>query len=170
MEAESLNQIESKLADLGERYQPDLVLVQFCINDLNDPTLHFDAQTRLAMGSIPDAAFPDPARKLSAPDTSSGDGCRGMRLCSLIANALRSGEDSPLDAATRRATFAPVADLRRRVEAEWIARQYGEMSREARRIGAEARARRCGPGLRSHDTPRRLKSPSEQSTAFRARR
>jgi lysophospholipase L1-like esterase len=125
------------LADLGERYQPDLVLVQFCINDLNDPTLHFDAQTRLALGSIPDAAFPDPARKLAAPDTSSRDACRGVRLCSLIADALGPRQDAPLDPAARRATFRPLADLRGRIEAEWIARQYGEMSREARRIGAE---------------------------------
>ena len=28
---------------IGAAYQPDLVLVQFCINDLNDPRLHFDA-------------------------------------------------------------------------------------------------------------------------------
>ncbi len=33
------------LKGFGLGYQPDLVLAQFCINDLNDPTLHFDAQT-----------------------------------------------------------------------------------------------------------------------------
>jgi hypothetical protein len=32
--------------DVGVGYQPDLVMVEFGINDLNDPTLHFDAQTR----------------------------------------------------------------------------------------------------------------------------
>jgi hypothetical protein len=55
------------LADVGASYQPDLVLVQFCINDLNDPTLHFDWQTRIHLATIPDAAFPDPSlRRVAA--------------------------------------------------------------------------------------------------------
>ena len=41
-----LGLLESRVLD----WRPDLVLVQFCINDLNDPTLHFDSQTRLALG------------------------------------------------------------------------------------------------------------------------
>ena len=53
------------LRDLGLAYEPDLVLAQFCINDLNDPTLHFDTQTRLRLGSIPDPPFPDPPLRRS---------------------------------------------------------------------------------------------------------
>ncbi|MEE9608203.1 MAG: GDSL-type esterase/lipase family protein, partial [Myxococcota bacterium] len=39
------------LRDVGVSYEPDLVLVQFAINDLNDPTLHFDAQSRLHLSA-----------------------------------------------------------------------------------------------------------------------
>ena len=48
------------LSDVGVSYEPDLVLVQFCINDLNDPTLHFDASTQLSLPELPEIAFPDP--------------------------------------------------------------------------------------------------------------
>ena len=58
------------LADVGPSYQPDLVLVQFCINDLNDPTLHFNVQARLHMGTIPDAAYPEPSIVIEPESTS----------------------------------------------------------------------------------------------------
>src|SRR5262249_22975644 len=51
-----------QFADLGRAYQPDLVMIQFCINDLNDPTLHFDRRTRLHLGRLPGAAFPNDSR------------------------------------------------------------------------------------------------------------
>ncbi len=48
------------LEDVGADWQPNLVVAQFAINDLGDPTLGFDVQTRLAVGEIPEAAYPDP--------------------------------------------------------------------------------------------------------------
>ena len=43
------------------------MLVQFCINDLNDPTFHFDASTVRALGELPEKAFPDPEARRAAP-------------------------------------------------------------------------------------------------------
>ena len=80
------------LRGVGLDYAPDLVLVQFCVNDLNDPTLHFDASTMLALGAIPDAAFPDLAAWSARPVAASGGLaqrlCGASRLCTRVAAAL----------------------------------------------------------------------------------
>ncbi len=77
------------LEDVGLTYEPDLVLVQFCINDLNDPTAHFDLHTRLHLGTIPDAAYPDPALRREPPKPPGAllRLCRYSRLCSLVDDA-----------------------------------------------------------------------------------
>jgi len=49
--------------DVGTALGPDLVVLQFCVNDLNDPTLHFDASTIEQLPLLPDEAFPDPAAR-----------------------------------------------------------------------------------------------------------
>ena len=120
-------------------YQPDLVLVQFCINDLNDPTLHFDASTMLALGAIPDAAFPDPAARAARPDAvgAAPDGlfarlCGASRLCSRVADAL-----SP---ATARedlvAALAPHESPSDR-ELAWLERLYRRMADDTRARGGQ---------------------------------
>lgn len=86
--------------DVGVTYSPDLVLVQFCINDLDDPTLHFDAHTRLHLGTIPDEAYPDPARRttsfLGVPRSLYM--CRRLRLCAMLDDAwLRLMAPAPND-------------------------------------------------------------------------
>ncbi|HXK22568.1 MAG TPA: SGNH/GDSL hydrolase family protein [Myxococcota bacterium] len=114
-------------------YAPDLVLVQFCINDLNDPRLHFDAHT-LRLLDLPDAAFPDPAvRALPMPDKSPLAFCAGrLRLCDLLQHALFE------DRADRRAVaraVAPRASLRG-AEREWLRARYGELAHAAAAHGA----------------------------------
>ncbi|HYC22047.1 MAG TPA: SGNH/GDSL hydrolase family protein [Candidatus Bathyarchaeia archaeon] len=124
------------LKDVGVKYQPDLVLLQFCINDLNDPTVHFDAQTRLHLGSIPDAAYPDPTRRAPPPRLPSiGSGCRRrLALCALLDDALLAWTTPEPDAVARRAAVAPVvADG---PEWRWLERLYQEMARETGRVGA----------------------------------
>src|SRR5205823_3569057 len=67
-------------ADVGVGYRPDLVLVEFCINDLNDPTLHFDASTMASLGALPEAAFPDPGGRRPAAGPAARL-CRRLRTC-----------------------------------------------------------------------------------------
>jgi lysophospholipase L1-like esterase len=124
------------LKDVGVKYSPDLVLVQFCINDLNDPTVHFDAQTRLHLGSIPDAAYPDPSRRQAAPETPSiVSGCRRrLVLCGLLDDLLLAWTTRPPDDAARRAAVTPVVSDG--PEWRWLEARYEEMAREAARVGA----------------------------------
>jgi lysophospholipase L1-like esterase len=122
------------LADRGLAYQPDLVLVQFSPNDLNDPTLHFDAHTRLLLGELPAAAFPDPAHRLPLPPRRAPEACRRIRVCGLV-------DDARLALFRRRAgilerTFAPRLELPPGPERRWLAGLYGEMARAAGSIGA----------------------------------
>jgi lysophospholipase L1-like esterase len=73
-------------------YEPDLVVVQFCINDFDDPTKHFDLHSKQRLGLIPDAAYPDPAWRrapLEAPYLPARY-CRASRVCSRIEDALQS--------------------------------------------------------------------------------
>ena len=116
-------------ADVGVAYEPDLVLVQFCINDLNDPTLHFDASTMEALGDIPDAAFPDPARRRPPPSTGLG-WCRALQLCRLIADAL-----APADLASVLRALE-THDEPSDAEITWLRAQYAEIARVAAEHGA----------------------------------
>jgi lysophospholipase L1-like esterase len=116
-------------ADLGPAFTPDVVLVQFCINDLNDPTMHFDASTNAALGALPDAAFPDPRTRRPAPRD-----CHGFRICELVRDAIRS-QPAANDPAAIRATVEP-HDPPGDAELAWLAGQYREIGRTARSIGA----------------------------------
>jgi lysophospholipase L1-like esterase len=122
------------LDDVGIGYQPDLVLVQFCVNDLNDPTLHFDSQTMLELGAIPDAAFPDPAsrRKPVAPSWTDGltRTCRSSRLCTLIEDVVAPASHDELVRA-----LAPHDQPSPR-EIAWLQAIYERMMRRAREHGA----------------------------------
>jgi hypothetical protein len=125
------------LRDVGVGYQPDLVLVQFCINDLNDPTMHFDAQTRLALDAIPDAAFPDPSRRRGPEHAPSPArvACARSRLCSLASERWIALAQPDFDQADRLAAGAPVerADA---PEWRWLEARYREMAAVARQAGA----------------------------------
>ncbi len=126
------------LADVGIGYEPDLVLVQFCSNDLNDPTLHFDAQTLMHLGAIPDAAFPDPsARRAPASPGLAGSlgACRGLALCALLDDAWLAWRATEPDAASEKAALRSL-DRLDRTQARWLAHWYGEMNQRASNAGA----------------------------------
>jgi len=118
---------------IGAAYQPDLVLVQFCINDLNDPRLHFDAHT-LRLLELPDAAFPDPSvRALPMPGRSPLAFCAGRaRLCDLLQHALFEGR-ADRNALAR--TVTPRSALGA-VERVWLRALYGRLAQWAAVHGA----------------------------------
>jgi lysophospholipase L1-like esterase len=124
--------------DVGAAYEPDLVLVQFCINDLNDPTLHFDRQTRLHLGEIPDAAFPDPSlrREPVAPRLAGVLRlCRRSRLCARLDAALLGLGSGPGEDDLRHA-LVPADGFPSGTVRSWLAARYGEMAEHARSLGA----------------------------------
>lgn len=119
----------------GPPYHPDIVLVQFCINDLNDPTSHFDAQTSLELGRIPDAAFPDPAERADSAERASCvvHPCGCSRVCSAALGIVRRWTSSaaPLDAAA----LAP-RNLTAGPSRQWIGDLYQEIATASHQIGA----------------------------------
>ena len=124
------------LEDVGLGLEPDLVLVQFCINDLNDPSAHFDAQTRLALSEIPDAAFPDPARRPGAAKPSAPwRACRASALCARASDLWLAWRAPALDPERRRATFDPVEDVTG-PEWRWLEARYAELAGAAAARGA----------------------------------
>ena len=131
--------LESALfADVGPAYEPDLVLVQFCVNDLNDPTLHFEPQTRSHLPSIPDEAYPDPRlrQRLTPAAPIWLAACRGLRVCQTIDRALFAWRVGRPDADALRAMLEPHGDLSDPVVRAWLARRYGELARSVRTAGA----------------------------------
>ncbi len=123
------------LEEIGDRYRPDLVVVQFCINDLNPPTLHFDAQTRFALGDIPPEAFPDPTFRDAGVQTLLGPWCTRLRTCALARDTFRSTRRLEKDDALRAAMSPVLPD--RQLEWNWLEQQYVAIQRVANRIGAE---------------------------------
>jgi len=121
-------------ADVGIRYQPDLVLVEFCINDLNDPTLHFDTQTLLLLGNIPDAAFPDPQRRREPAGRPSVAfrACLHLRSCVLLLGRLAP---PPADGAALAAALKTHDDPSD-VELAWLRDRYLDIAGAARAVGA----------------------------------
>ena len=129
---------EAKLLEgVGQSYEPDLVLVQFCINDLNDPTLHFDAQTRIALSVIPDAAFPDPSQRRGSTHVPSRGllWCRTSKLCAAIQDLWLAMAAPEFDDAARRDAVAFI-EATDGPEWRWLEAQYEEMARVANAGGA----------------------------------
>lgn len=125
------------LEGVGRSYEPDLVLVQFCINDLNDPTVHFDAQTRVVLSAIPDAAFPDPSkRRGSAHGPSKGlRWCQASKLCASLQGLWLAMTAPELDERTRRDAFAFI-EAADRPEWAWLEARYEEIEEIANADGA----------------------------------
>jgi len=46
------------LEDRGRSYDPDLIIVAFCANDVDDPRRHVDAHTLEVIGDLPEALLP----------------------------------------------------------------------------------------------------------------
>lgn len=120
------------LADRGLAYQPDLVLVEFGVAAIMDPSLLFDAQTRMHPALIPDAALPDPAmRHATPPYAALLRPCQALRTCALLVDALGLGDPDTREALDRIYPRVPSE-----TERAWLGRQYGEMARLARAAGA----------------------------------
>ena len=136
-------------------YAPDLVLIQFCINDLNDPRLHFDAHT-LRLLDLPDDAFPDPRmRTLPMPERSPLAFCAGrLRLCDLLQHAMYENR------ADRRVLAQTVAERRSLGDPEraWLHAQYGKLAQWATAHGA-------GFGVIVFPYPKQLHDPSRDGVA-----
>ena len=117
------------LEDLGLSYQPDLVIAQFCINDLNDPTLHFDVQTRQHLGAIPDAAYPDPSKRREPPRAPGWllRTCHRLEVCSRLDELWLAWTAVEPDEKARRAAAIPV-DGKAATEWRWIETHYAEMA------------------------------------------
>ena len=123
-------------ADPGVAYDPDLVLVQFCINDLADPTLHFGAQTRLHLGTIPEQAFPDPSKRRPPPRfLALLTACRAFRVCALVDDAWLARWAPVPDARDQRAHLV-LHDLSDDMRRAWLGARYGEINERARAAGA----------------------------------
>ena len=123
------------LRGAGLDYGPDLVLVQFCVNDLNDPTMHFDTSTMVALGGIPDAAYPDPELRARTASLATGlmqRACRWSRLCELLAERLLPAGDQ----AAMVATLAPHEQPSAR-ELAWLEGLYMRMAADTRARGGE---------------------------------
>lgn len=117
------------LAEIGPTVEPDLVVAQFCVNDLNDPTLHFDYATRTPL-ELPDAAFPDPSRR-RAPPSLAERLCARSRACAF----LRARLSTRADQAFALEGIAPHGDPTA-AELAWLGDRYGEMARTASALGA----------------------------------
>jgi lysophospholipase L1-like esterase len=125
------------LSDVGVSYQPDLVLVQFCINDLNDPSVHFEAQTRLLLSTIPDAAFPNPALRRGPRHAPSRllSWCVASKLCALTRDRWLDAVAIEFDQAAKQAAVAPI-ESGDGPEWRWLEARYLEMAEAARSVGA----------------------------------
>ena len=129
---------EAKLLEgVGRSYEPDLVLVQFCINDLNDPTVHFDAQTRMTLSAIPDAAFPDPSQRRGSAHAPSRAlrGCRISKLCTALQGLWFAITAPEFDDEARRDAVVAI-EAADRPEWKWLAARYQEMAAVANADGA----------------------------------
>ena len=122
---------------VGISYQPDLVLVQFCINDLNDPSLHFDAQTRLLLSTIPDAAFPNPSLRRGPRHAPSRilAWCAASKLCALARDRWLAVSALDSDDAAKRAAVVPL-ESDDGPEWRWLETRYLEMAAAAERAGS----------------------------------
>ena len=114
------------------------MLVQFCVNDLNDPTLHFDASTALVLEAIPDAAFPDPSARRPPPlaPTRLASACERLALCSRLVALFAGPAGVPSDAAGWQAAFAPHDGPEHRAEWRWLRARYREIADAAAARGA----------------------------------
>src|SRR5262249_46015951 len=104
-------------------------------NDLNDPTLHFDASTMEHLPAMPDAAFPDPRERGAAPAPPGRVAtlCRHLRLCRLVVDRWPYRAES--DAARLSAALLPHDDPSA-VELAWLRDRYDEIARAAAAHGA----------------------------------
>lgn len=128
---------EAQLQDVGLAYEPDLVLVQFSVGVIHNPTLHFDHQTQMHLGMIPAEAFPNPSQRIPPPEFPAlVRACSKLRTCSwfderFLAPMRRKAHPLPglISVGPRELPPGP--------ERDWLRTRYREIEQTARSIGAE---------------------------------
>jgi hypothetical protein len=113
------------------------VIVQFCINDLNDPTLHFDYNTRGRLAALPDAAFPDPSTRreaFRAPSPAERI-CRLLVTCSRVVDAVDAWIPKQFDDDQKRAGLVPIVRATG-PEWVWLESRYVEMAAASTQAGS----------------------------------
>lgn len=121
----------------GAAYEPDVVLLGFFTNDLNDPTVHFNTQTRVHFGALPDEAFPDPEarRQPGSWQRVVLPWCRRSQLCTRIDDAILARLAPPTHEDWVVSMQSPDA-LGEGPERIWLARQLSRLDEAVRAQGA----------------------------------
>lgn len=121
------------------RHSPDLVLVQFCINDLNDPTLHFGASTMRRLGALPELAYPNPAAARAAARDPGRLAllCERSALCAAVLGPWATRTRGPKDADEWRTGFEIRAGPEFETEWAWLGARYADLAQSVRADGAE---------------------------------
>jgi lysophospholipase L1-like esterase len=124
------------LADRGLGYEPDLVLAEFCVAGIQDPKFHFDAQTRMHLGMIPEEAFPEPSMRRPPPRWARlVHACRTLRVCALLDDAfLALSKEEP-----KLREILPTlvgGELPPGPTRSWLRDRYTEMAQSAHSVGA----------------------------------
>lgn len=120
-------------------FEPDLTLVQFCVNDLNDPRFHFGASTVQRLGDLPVEAFPNAERARDVPWEVSplAAACDRSNLCrALLGNLLGPARD-PEDGADFREAFEVRAGPGFSTEFEWLRARYRDIAGAAADVGSD---------------------------------
>jgi len=122
--------------DIGVTYEPDLVVVQFCINDFDDPTKHFDLHSKQRLGLIPDAAYPNLAWRRAPLETPylPARYCRASRVCSRVEDALQSAFGTRL--ASSEQIQRPGQDAQN-IFWFWLDERYAEIDAASTAIGSD---------------------------------
>lgn len=120
-------------------FEPDLTLVQFCVNDLNDPRFHFGASTVQRLGDLPIEAFPNAERARDVPWEVSplAAACDRSNLCrALLGNLLGPARD-PEGGVDFREAFEVRAGSEFPTELEWLRTRYRDIARAAADVGSD---------------------------------
>ncbi len=122
-----------------QKYEPDLTLVQFCVNDLNDPRHHFGASTLQRLGTLPPSAFPNAARAASKPWEVSRIAalCDRSSLCRTLLGGLLGPGREPANREEVLDAFEVRADARFATEWDWLRARYDDIAQNAAAVGSE---------------------------------
>lgn len=120
-------------------YAPDLTLVQFCVNDLNDPRFHFGASTVQRLGAMPAKAFPNPARAEDAPWEVSPAAalCDHSNLCRVLLGGALGPNRDPVDGGDIQEAFEVRDGPGFEEEWAWLRERYRELAASAAEAGSE---------------------------------
>lgn len=114
-------------------FEPDLTLVQFCVNDLNDPRHHFGASTVQRLGELPALAFPDAASARDVPwkVSPAAAACDRSNLCRLLLGGALGPARTPEGDDEFQAAFEIRAGPEFRAEWAWLRSRYADIAAAA---------------------------------------